>query len=47
MRIEIDTRATAVVSQGEDISIKLKSFDLPATISESHVLFSDGDSTGR
>ena len=42
VRIEIDTTATAEVSQGEDISIKLSSFDLPATISESHVLFSDG-----
>ena len=42
VRIEIDTTATAVVSQGEDISIKLGSFDLPDTISESHVLFSDG-----
>ena len=42
VRIEIDTTATAEVSQGEDISIKLGSFDLPDTISESHVLFSDG-----
>ena len=45
VRIEIDTTATDEVSQGEDISIKLKSFDLPATISESHVIFSDGDGT--
>ena len=43
MRIEIDTTADKVVSQGEDIRIKLESFDLPDTISESHVLFSDGD----
>ena len=45
VRIEIDTTATDEVSQGEDISIKLKSFDLPATISESHVIFSDGGGT--
>ena len=45
MRIEIDTTADKVVSQGEDIRIKLESFDLPDTISESHVLFSDGGST--
>ena len=45
VRIEIDTTATDEVSQGEDISIKLSSFDLPATISESHVIFSDGGGT--
>ena len=43
VRIEIEANAGVEVPAGEDINIKLKSFDLPDTISESHVLFSDGD----
>ena len=43
VRIEIEADAGVKVPAGEDINIKLKSFDLPDTISESHVLFSDGD----
>ena len=43
VRIEIEADAGVEVPAGEDINIKLSSFDLPDTISESHVLFSDGD----
>ena len=42
VRIEIRANAGEEVTPGEDVSIKLKSFGLPDTISESHVLFSDG-----
>lgn len=42
VRIEIEANADVNVPPGEDINIKLKSFGLPDTISESHVLFSDG-----
>ena len=42
VRIEIETFATAPVALGEDISIKLTSFDLPDTLFESQILFSDG-----
>ena len=42
VRIEIEANAGVNVPPGEDINIKLKSFSLPDTISESHVLFSDG-----
>ena len=43
IRIEIQANAGVEVPAGEDINIKLKSFDLPSTIAESHVLFSDAD----
>ena len=45
VRIEIEANAGDAVPAGEDINIKLKSFGLPDTISESHVLFSDGGGT--
>ena len=49
VRIEIEADAVAEVTPGEDINIKLKSFDLPETMAESHVLFSGaaGSYTGN
>ena len=49
VRIEIEANAGAEVTPGEDINIKLASFDLPETMSESHVLFSGaaGSYTGN
>ena len=49
VRIEISANAVAEVTPGEDINIKLASFDLPETMSESHVLFSGaaGSYTGN
>ena len=49
VRIEIEADAGDEVTPGEDINIKLKSFDLPETMSESHVLFSGaaGSYTGN
>ena len=49
VRIEIEADAVAEVTAGEDINIKLGSFDLPETMSESHVLFSGaaGSYTGN
>ena len=49
VRIEIEADAGDKVTPGEDINIKLKSFDLPETMSESHVLFSGaaGSYTGN
>ena len=40
VRIEIEADAGDKVPPGEDINIKLASFDLPETMAESHVLFS-------
>ena len=49
VRIEIEANAGAEVTPGEDINIKLASFDLPETMAESHVLFSGaaGSYTGN
>ena len=49
VRIEISANAVAEVTPGEDINIKLASFDLPETMAESHVLFSGaaGSYTGN
>ena len=49
VRIEIEADAVAEVTPGEDINIKLASFDLPETMAESHVLFSGaaGSYTGN
>ena len=49
VRIEIEADAGDKVPPGEDINIKLASFDLPETMAESHVLFSGaaGSYTGN
>ena len=46
VRIEIETFATTAVANGEDITIKLASFDLPDIIFENQILISDGDASG-